>query len=256
MIEIDGTFGEGGGQILRTSLALSALTGKAFHIARIRGRRPKPGLHRQHLTGVLAAQRVADAQARAVQSGATPERIGGLQKELARRKSLDLPTGDIILLLAKDKAALQQIKIAQDDVRNTAGSFLDSAGGFNLTGDLLGQAFKDITDTITGAFVAGAVNVTALTSFATTKLGEAARGFDLLGNALDAFGNPIKKAKNTASEVAAAQLEYELAMAELTGNTRGAEAAIQKQIAADQAELDALNASLDAASPLLGALGG
>jgi len=82
MIEIDGTFGEGGGQILRTSLALSALTGKAFHIARIRGRRPKPGLHRQHLTGVLAAQRVADAQVRGAELGSSdltfaPARVAG-----------------------------------------------------------------------------------------------------------------------------------------------------------------------------------
>jgi RNA 3'-terminal phosphate cyclase (ATP) len=82
MIEIDGTFGEGGGQILRTSLALSALTGKAFHIARIRGRRPKPGLHRQHLTAVLAAQRVAEAQVRGTELGSSdltfaPARVAG-----------------------------------------------------------------------------------------------------------------------------------------------------------------------------------
>lgn len=62
MIEIDGTFGEGGGQILRTSLALSALTGRAFRIRRIRARRSKPGLRRQHLTAVLAAREVSRAE--------------------------------------------------------------------------------------------------------------------------------------------------------------------------------------------------
>ena len=55
LIEINGTSGEGGGQILRTSLALSVLTGKPFRISRIRGRRKKPGLKRQHLTGVRCA---------------------------------------------------------------------------------------------------------------------------------------------------------------------------------------------------------
>lgn len=62
LIEIDGTFGEGGGQILRTSLALSMLTGKPFRIRRIRGRRRKPGLRRQHLTGVHAAKAVSNAR--------------------------------------------------------------------------------------------------------------------------------------------------------------------------------------------------
>jgi len=71
MIEIDGTFGEGGGQILRTSLALSALTGKAFRISRIRGRRPKAGLRRQHLTAVLAAKEVARAEVRGAELGST-----------------------------------------------------------------------------------------------------------------------------------------------------------------------------------------
>lgn len=58
---IDGASGEGGGQILRTSLALSILTGKPFRIFNIRGNRPKPGLRRQHLTCVLAAAAISGA---------------------------------------------------------------------------------------------------------------------------------------------------------------------------------------------------
>ena len=62
MITIDGSSGEGGGQILRTSLALSLVTGKPFRMERIRARRPKPGLRRQHLTAVLAAAEVGRAE--------------------------------------------------------------------------------------------------------------------------------------------------------------------------------------------------
>ena len=58
MIEIDGTHGEGGGQILRTSLSLAALTGKTVHITRIRAGRRKPGLMRQHLACVKAAAEI------------------------------------------------------------------------------------------------------------------------------------------------------------------------------------------------------
>ncbi len=61
LIEIDGAHGEGGGQVLRTSLALSIVTGKAFRITRIRGNRQKPGLMRQHLTGVMAAAEISGA---------------------------------------------------------------------------------------------------------------------------------------------------------------------------------------------------
>src|SRR5881296_2089481 len=62
MITIDGSEGEGGGQILRTSLALSLLTGQPFRMKRIRARRQKPGLLRQHLTAVEAAKAVSCAE--------------------------------------------------------------------------------------------------------------------------------------------------------------------------------------------------
>ena len=58
MITIDGSHGEGGGQILRTSLALSLVTGKPFTISNIRAGRKRPGLMRQHLTAVNAAAEI------------------------------------------------------------------------------------------------------------------------------------------------------------------------------------------------------
>lgn len=62
MIEIDGSAGEGGGQILRTSLALSMCTGQPFRLTKIRAGRAKPGLMRQHLTCVNAATEVCGAE--------------------------------------------------------------------------------------------------------------------------------------------------------------------------------------------------
>ena len=61
-IELDGSRGEGGGQILRTALSLSMITGIPFAIERIRAGRKKPGLLRQHLTAVQAAAAVCGAQ--------------------------------------------------------------------------------------------------------------------------------------------------------------------------------------------------
>jgi RNA 3'-terminal phosphate cyclase (ATP) len=60
-ITVDGSMGEGGGQVLRASLALSMALGKPFQMTHIRARRPKPGLKRQHLTCVSAAKTICNA---------------------------------------------------------------------------------------------------------------------------------------------------------------------------------------------------
>ena len=69
LIELDGSAGEGGGQILRSALALSMCTGVPMAIQRIRGRRPKPGLMRQHLTCVQAALAVCGGKAEGAELG-------------------------------------------------------------------------------------------------------------------------------------------------------------------------------------------
>ena len=61
VIRIDGSNGEGGGQILRTSLSLSAITGKPFEMVNVRAKRKVPGLKRQHLTCLRAAAEVCGA---------------------------------------------------------------------------------------------------------------------------------------------------------------------------------------------------
>jgi len=61
LIHLDGSLGEGGGQILRTALALSMVTGQPFRIEKIRAGREKPGLLRQHLTAVNAAAAICSA---------------------------------------------------------------------------------------------------------------------------------------------------------------------------------------------------
>lgn len=71
MVEIDGSYGEGGGQILRTSLSLSCLLKKPFRIYNIRKNRKKPGLMAQHLVCVKASQALTNAQVKGDSIGST-----------------------------------------------------------------------------------------------------------------------------------------------------------------------------------------
>lgn len=69
MLRLDGSLGEGGGQILRTALGLSLVTGQAFCLEKIRAGRKKPGLLRQHLTAVEAAAAIGQAEVEGAELG-------------------------------------------------------------------------------------------------------------------------------------------------------------------------------------------
>jgi RNA 3'-terminal phosphate cyclase (ATP) len=75
MITIDGSEGEGGGQVLRYAAALSLLTGEPFTIANIRGGRAKPGLMRQHVTALEAAAAIGGAECSGLAVGSTELRF-------------------------------------------------------------------------------------------------------------------------------------------------------------------------------------
>ncbi|WP_424360042.1 RNA 3'-terminal phosphate cyclase [Methanocella sp. MCL-LM] len=99
MIEIDGSYGEGGGQILRSAVAVSAITGTAVKIVNIRKNRPRPGLSIQHIKSIELVGQMAGATIEGLSPGSTaisftPSKIGG------GNYSLDIGTaGSISLVL-------------------------------------------------------------------------------------------------------------------------------------------------------------
>ncbi len=100
MIVIDGGEGNGGGQVLRTALSLSVITGKPFTINDIRSKRPKPGLQAQHLTCVKALQQICNAEVKGGEIGSTtlefiPQKIN------SGKYNFNIGTAGSITLLAQ-----------------------------------------------------------------------------------------------------------------------------------------------------------
>ncbi|MEE8163544.1 MAG: RNA 3'-terminal phosphate cyclase [Anaerolineae bacterium] len=90
MIVINGSYGEGGGQVLRTSLTLSALLGEPVRIENIRAKRRKPGLQAQHLTGVRAIAEICDAELEGAHLGSLALTFRPLSSPRAGEYSFDV----------------------------------------------------------------------------------------------------------------------------------------------------------------------
>jgi len=98
VIRIDGSYGEGGGQILRTAIALSALLGVPVEVFNIRAKRANPGLQPQHLTGVNAAALLTDAELEGAAKGST--RLGFKPKSIkCGNFQIDIGTAGSISLI-------------------------------------------------------------------------------------------------------------------------------------------------------------
>src|SRR5881296_2038539 len=99
MIEVDGGHGEGGGQLLRTAIALSALTETPIRVVRIRSGRPTPGLAAQHVTAINAVAALCEAEVTDASLGASSIEFRP-GKLAAGRFSFDVGTaGSITLVL-------------------------------------------------------------------------------------------------------------------------------------------------------------
>lgn len=129
-LQLDGSEGEGGGQILRSALTLSLLTGRPFRIEQIRANRSKPGLRPQHLAAVRAAALLGHATVEGDQLGSQTLRFSPTTYE-PTDLTLDIGTaGGTALVLHTLHLAIATRALSPIHVRLTGGTFNDHAPSF------------------------------------------------------------------------------------------------------------------------------
>lgn len=115
LVEVDGSFGEGGGQLLRYSVALAALLGKRLRVFNIRAKRSNPGLRPQHLNAVKLIADLVDAEVRGLSVGSMEVLVEPRGRPRGGVIEVDIGTaGSISLLL---QAALPVLVAAEGGVR-------------------------------------------------------------------------------------------------------------------------------------------
>jgi len=121
VVRIDGSYGEGGGQVLRTSLALSAITGRPVTIEGIRAGRPRPGLAAQHLAAVRAAAEVSGARVEGARKGSTALSFEPAGVRPGRYR-LDIGTAGAATLVLQTVVLPLALAPGSSDVRVTGGT--------------------------------------------------------------------------------------------------------------------------------------
>jgi RNA 3'-phosphate cyclase len=124
MIEIDGSHGEGGGQILRTAISLSAVTGKEVLISNIRAGRPNPGISPSHVTSIEAVAELCDAEVDGLFAGSKkivfkPDQLTGgtFDFDVGTAGSISLVVQSCLLPAAMSKSRVTLVVKGGTDVK-------------------------------------------------------------------------------------------------------------------------------------------
>ncbi|NPA86152.1 MAG: RNA 3'-terminal phosphate cyclase [bacterium] len=130
MLVIDGSYGEGGGQILRTALPLSIITNIPVKIYNIRARRPEPGLKRQHLVVVRLLKKLADAEVEGAYLGST-ELVFRPRRLVYKELELDVGSAGSLPLIIQALAPLVTVLERPVTVKLTGGTDVPHSPSFD-----------------------------------------------------------------------------------------------------------------------------
>jgi RNA 3'-terminal phosphate cyclase (ATP) len=143
MLQIDGSVGEGGGQIIRTAIALAAIAGKAVEITNIRANRPKPGLAAQHLHAVKAVERLSRGETeglalRSTHLIFTPGELRGFEGDI------DIGTAGSITLLLQCLIPVALFADRETSVKITGGTDVNWSPPIDFYTQVFLPALKEI----------------------------------------------------------------------------------------------------------------
>jgi RNA 3'-terminal phosphate cyclase (ATP) len=143
MLQIDGSVGEGGGQIIRTAIALAAITGKEVEITNIRANRPKPGLAAQHLHAVKAVERLSRGETeglalRSTHLIFTPGELRGFEGDI------DIGTAGSITLLLQCLIPVALFADRETSVKITGGTDVNWSPPIDFYTQVFLPALKEI----------------------------------------------------------------------------------------------------------------
>lgn len=130
LIDIDGSYGESGGQMLRTSLSLSAITQMPVRIFNIRAKRPKPGLAMQHLTAAKAVRKVCRGSLEGAELGST-ELTFRPGKIVGGRYDFDIGTAGSVTLVAQTLIPILLGADKRSELRITGGTHVMKSPGYD-----------------------------------------------------------------------------------------------------------------------------
>jgi RNA 3'-terminal phosphate cyclase (ATP) len=147
MLELDGSYGEGGGQILRTALSLSVCLGTPFRIKNIRKNRKKPGLMPQHLTGVRAMAAICGAHIEGASMGSI-ELLFQPEKSKPGTYRFDIGTAGSTTLLLQTLLPPLIFAGAPSDLVLTGGTHVPMSPPFDYIHDVFIPALKRLGVTI------------------------------------------------------------------------------------------------------------
>jgi len=144
IVKIDGSLGEGGGQILRTAITLSAITGRPIEVTNIRSKRPNPGLRPQHMTGIKIISDLFRANVENLRVGADWIRFAPRDKFEGGTIEVDIGTaGSISMVLA---VVVPAVSLSGNSLwmKIVGGTDVRASPTFDYVKSVLARAYREI----------------------------------------------------------------------------------------------------------------
>jgi RNA 3'-terminal phosphate cyclase (ATP) len=143
-VKIDGSQGEGGGQILRTAISLSAITGKSIEVSNIRAKRSKPGLRPQHLAGIRIIADLFHAKAENLKVGAEWIRFSPSDKFEGGSVKFDIGTAGSIPLILMSVVPAVSLSNNSLQIEVTGGTDVRASPTIDYVKYIVGKSYLSI----------------------------------------------------------------------------------------------------------------